>query len=381
MRRVRSIRLLSACIACLLVLGITVPVSADSIWNPGVVGSWHDGANWSPTGEPGAGDLVRLLAGGAATVDQATAAYAHTYVAAQSSNSEGTVYVTSGGILTTGTLRVATYPGAVGRVYIDGGRVNLTDSYSLMTRYGAGDGLIQVSNGGVLNITGSGLKMGGFGYAELNLTDGTINGQRYDVGGDSDAYSGTGKIVVQGGAFTGNSLNLGYRSTGIAEISGGSFDIDGTWLLGTNTGSDGTLRIIGSKATSISATRFDVRRGPGTIEFVLDENGVTPLTVTGNLNFDYYGNHQTTMNITIGEDTPGGTYDLVLVSRNMDNFDNVDINIEQLGSARGFSLRRTTVNGQEAIQLTTDQMPEPVTIMGLLMGSAGVVGYLRRRRG
>lgn len=386
-------RISLAVVVCLLALGLVSSASAASVeWKTGTIGTWDVGTNWVGNTKPVAGDVVYINSGESQVT---TVEEAHYVRMGWGGGTAGALRL-SGGSLTLNVLETnlsaSTSPTAV---VVEGGTLNLNSNSRLGYEIGT-QSTMTVSNTGsvVLGTSGMRMTLGAGGTGILHMTGGSFDwsGGRVDMGGGKysiDANSSVGRIVIEDGTYQAGSMNLGYKGHGELIVSGGSFHSGNISLAfygasaGYSDGATGTIKVVGADASAITFgwLRFGhpTHQGQGKLVFELDENGITPLEGIGENSFIDFQENNPTVDILIAEDTPGGVYTLASADR-ISNLQNVTFNLAMDGPARAYGINLAESNGWSYLQLEVDQMPEPVTVMGLIMGSAGLVGYLRRRR-
>jgi hypothetical protein len=200
--------------------------------------------------------------------------------------------------------------GGQGEYNISGGTLNALHDLNVADQNGpaAIDGQMNIT-GGVVNQTGGDQalfvgKNGGTGV--LNISDGTLTVNRFQIGENANA---TGVVNQSGGTVTSNQwINIGHDAAGEYNISGGTLNalhdlnvgdqngpaaVDGrlnvtggvinhtgpAFFVGKN-GSTGIMTVTGHDA-AINATNYD-QNGNSTLNSVLNNDGVTPVEVSGN---------------------------------------------------------------------------------------------------
>ncbi len=391
MRGIYRTSVVSAAVAVVLVLGLSTPVLAANVTWKGVVGDWADNDNWLGN-KPVAG-VGAYVSGGEAQVS--TAEVCHYLRMGWYGGTAGTVRITDGGLDATMIETNGSGSSLPTAVNVEGGYLNLGSNSRLGYAIGTQSTMTVSNTGSVVGASGMRMTLGAGGTGILHMTGGSFDwsGGRVDMGGGKysvDANNALGRIVIEDGSFQARSMNLGYKGHGELVISGGSFHSGNISLsfygasAGYSDGATGLLKVVGSDASAITFgwMRFGqvTHQGQGKWVFELDENGITPLQGIGENSFIDFQSNNPTVDILIAEDTPGGVYTLASADR-ISNLQNVTFNVAMDGSARGYGINMVDENGWSYLQLEVDQMPEPMTVMGLIMGSAGLVGYLRRRRG
>lgn len=367
----------------LVALVIAMPAHAASVTWQGGTGAWELPGNWNTSSVPGPGDAAYIDSGHATITTNEQVGYLR--MAFYGTHGDLTL---DSGSLTANYVQLNVRDGSVAsNLYVNGGDLIVNSGFNVGEKAGS-TGLVQVNGGTVTVAAGQILTLGAAGHGTLEINDGVANLSRVDVGGGKyfAEPTGYGEINVNGGELNVQSINLGYKFDGAMTVSGGK--VVGTGLnvsfYGTSSpyGADakGTFTVDGSGASTISFAyiRFGHSSypGDGKLVFKLDENGITTLETRTNLYF--YGDNPM-VDVVIAEDTPGGTYTLA----SADHFyydENVEWSVALNGSARYYNLSIVNEAGWEYLRLEVDQMPEPVSVTALLMGSVGLAGYLRRRR-
>jgi hypothetical protein len=275
-----SHRVRAAALAAVAALALG-PVQALDLQWVGGTGSWHDAANWSPAGIPGAGDRALIasgsvslsfaemvgglvmsggtLSGAQLTVTGAASLSAGTLTGAGTTRFEGDLLLGGNSLRTISGGRIVETAGATtwsgnsaangGSVRFDtgGGRIvnsgAWTDANSFSATLGSGpsignkffDNLGSYSKAGASTTTVS-LSFANSG--EVQVLGGTLA-----LIGGADSVS-TGLFHVDQGATL--SFGSGAGSTGLATLSDASFSGGGRVLVDANTSALPDVRIIGS---------------------------------------------------------------------------------------------------------------------------------------
>ena len=232
---------------------------------------------------------------GTMTVDGAGSTFTSSYILGIGSEpgARGIVNITNGGSITTYDTYISGLSdprdvGSAGTATVDGSGSTWTSTHYL--RVGVADiGVLNVTNGGVINHTGSSAYLGyGGGGVGVATVDGsgstwTNSGSLY-VG-----YSGTGTLNVTGGAAVSDANGyLGYNagSSGTATVDGSTFSSSELLYVGYK--GDGTLNIANGSVVSAAGTTYvaAMSGSTGTIDFAggtLTTKGlyVSPSQLTG----------------------------------------------------------------------------------------------------
>ncbi len=231
----------------------------DYEWNV-TSGNWAVPANWAPNLPPGPpptnGDTALIINGGTATVqDTEPATGAIDVIDIGDDSGHSTVNVTSGGNLVSTLSVVGTNFGTgLGNANIIGPNAKWTSSNFQVASALASPGVLNISNGGVLETTTS--TIGGGGQGNVTVT------------GTNSAYSNSGAVIIgfdgaqgvlqvlSGGTFTDASAILAndVGSSAIVTVDGvGSMLDNGTLTIGNQGSATVTIQNSG-QAVSTSTT-------------------------------------------------------------------------------------------------------------------------------
>ena len=266
-------RILTASITAFLALP-SILTAADVSWltNPGD-GDWNNGANWSGSAAPVAGDNIFVSTPGSVNgvALNANLLYLSTGTAAAPTSG----FTFASGTYTIGTIFVGeghTGDGmgpvanvnSFGRAFINAGTVlNVSNSFHLGERAGASGHVVQ--NGGDVNIANQ-FRLGHWPQAAGAQNSYTMNGGTLNMTG----AAGTGAEGSVG------SVILGIDSSGTFALNGGTFNAHGITMQTRGaaggeskfnmTGGQLNLGVNGFKTTDAAAlTTYDINLGGGTI--------------------------------------------------------------------------------------------------------------------
>lgn len=345
-----------------LMLGLSSLAQAQ--WdNGGGDNDWDNPANWGGTfptganatvnlagadraiinGTPTNGPIVDLLVGNAATGEVDILA------GTLSTGAGNWAIISRGG--GTGTLNIANTATAGGGVTgFDTGSGSLMTDRLIIGDGGGSTGLLNVNTSGTVSSVGE-IWIGGSGNGTGNFSAGTMNaGAWYVVGRDN---GGNGTLNMTGGTINastteaasffvlgsfGGSTGTVNQSGGtinstagaglyVAEGGTGTFNLGGTGILnatnlriGLNDGSIGEFSVTGSNATvnltgditlGLNAAGAETT-GEGTLSFIADTSGITPITTLGAVNLSA-GNGDF-LNVDLSSLTPGaGSHSNILL--------------------------------------------------------------------
>lgn len=281
-----------------LLLGVS-NVQAE-YWTSSSPGNWTDGANWNTGAQPGSGVVVEMGVAtwqGTATLDTDGGQLSNLRGSSNGNPSSDYTYldIATGGVLDVGYLQVGYWNNTSyqSRLSVSGGAL----SVGTIQDGGGGSYRVDVSAGTVdvvsqhwsrvdnhsrdFNISGGSLNFNG--GVELNNETisvsgtGTLNigGSRFYTGAQGAGdftlnVSGNGSFTRDGGSelsingssnttinisdnadldFSANCI-IAYSGTGVMNMSGGTLDIDGTFGVGWNGGSLGTVNLSGGTITA-----------------------------------------------------------------------------------------------------------------------------------
>ncbi len=229
---------------CAVLMVSTYALGANQSWDSGGADSnWTTAANWGGANP----DTVPVSDDNATIADGGTALYS----AASGTNSVYKTHIGGGSTLN-----------------IIGGKLSNTQSGSTM-RNNVGSGSAgTVNQSGGTHVVGHMLRVG-------NGSGG--NGAYYLSGGDLQISRGANSGVADS-----TSIDIGVSGgTGLFEISGGSLET----RIGVGIGANGTFRVKGGGATSISIGSYGTYDGGweqdpgGTLSVAVDTNGLTPIFI------------------------------------------------------------------------------------------------------
>ncbi|MCX5653957.1 MAG: hypothetical protein NTY65_04820, partial [Planctomycetota bacterium] len=288
---------LAAALAFLAALLCLAPAAtaADKYWTDGT-GQWDTSGNWTPSGQPLAGDFVNLTQSD--TTDR-TVTYYNTL---NPSDVLTSLTIDATGAMTLNMpnshdLSVTTeYVGYSGK----GAVTQSAGTNSAATLYlgynAAGNGSYTITGG---TLSSSSVRYIGYsGTGTLNIQNG---GQVFGTTSTAPAYlgynsgsNGTATVDSIGSNWTNSgSLSVGYRGTGTLNIQNGGEVSNTTGYLGYYSGSSGTATVdgIGSKWTN-SQTLYVGYRSTGTLNI---QNGGQVSSTSGYLG--YYGSSSGTATV------------------------------------------------------------------------------------
>lgn len=194
------------------------------------------------------------------------------------------IYVYGGGELRTATLDLGVEAAATGIL--------------------AGDGLLQIGNGGTVNVTNT-LEVGNRGQGEVNITaGGLLNTQVARLG---DQAGGNGLAIVDGGIWnSGGALNVGVRGTGTLSVLNAGVVNMNSLSLGNYATGTGAVTVSGAGSSLESAeSAYIGERGAGELS-ILDGATVNIGTNAANeLLVGYYAGAQGTVLVEGGSSLTG----------------------------------------------------------------------------
>ncbi len=272
---------------------VSTAQAATLTWDGGAgTSNWFDANNWSGNAVPTSADQVRLDASGVVvsilaansgtlfaigysgtgslTVENSGTIFSTPattqVIVGNSSGSNGTLFITSGGTVSDVVGSIGNYAGATGVATVTGVGSSWVNSGSFFVGYGyggsgGGSGSLTVTDGGVVRdsngyiggaansigavtVTGSGsswissnfLAIGNGGYGTLTVEDGglvstTSSSAQFLVG---NAAGSQGTLLIQNGGVVNN---LGWASIGNYAGATGAATVTGVGSIWTNQGS------------------------------------------------------------------------------------------------------------------------------------------------
>lgn len=224
-----------------LALGLALPATAhgQDTWTGTTSSDWTDGSNWVDGTAPTASEFVTIdsTAPNPAEVDGTSAAATDLLVG---DSGIGTLNVLNGGTLGSTNGYLGYFPGASGRLTVDGAGSLWTTSNALVGYSGLGR--LDIVNGGRVdaNAVRIGIEAGSFGTV---LVDGS--------GSILDAAGGT--------------LEVGRSGTGSLVVTNGGrvdYTLANDLVIGANGGSSGTVRVDGAGSViDAGGSNLLLRRG------------------------------------------------------------------------------------------------------------------------
>lgn len=258
--------------------------------NPGAdvtvrTGSNRWGVGIEETAAAGAGFGTLNMTGGTVHGHGGATAQADVLWVGRNSGSQGTVNH-SGGTLRAWTVTLGTGNGSGTST----GTYNLSGAGALNTRQmivGFGDGgqgELNI-NGGTITTTvnSSGVGQGLGAVGNVNMTDGTINGNRNWVIGRED---GTGTFTQSGGSFQAATLYVGYNGGASAGTTQGTFNaLGGTTFGNTIELADEGTGVINVNGGNLSFGNMQMNRGIGSATERQEPSNATFNLIDGNVSF------------------------------------------------------------------------------------------------
>jgi T5SS/PEP-CTERM-associated repeat protein len=177
----------------------------------------------------------------------------------------GVMNITNGGVVGSRAAYFGYNTGSNGRANVDGSGSALNVLYGLELGY-SGNGSLNIANGG--NVTASTFRIG-YGSG----TTGTVN------------ISGNGsKLAVINTPSENAPLNIGYYGNGVISVkNGGTMETSGSFMMGLNTGTSGTVTVDG-----VGSSWSGIASGGG-IDIGQTGNGTLNITNGGTVTSNAYG--------------------------------------------------------------------------------------------
>ncbi|MCO6045462.1 PEP-CTERM sorting domain-containing protein [Aeoliella sp. ICT_H6.2] len=241
-----------------------------------------------------------------------------------------TMNINTSGTIAAGEIEVgSTGGGPTSTFNMDNGTVNVSGNFEVGGDQWSGQGGDSFFNmsGGTIN-TGNEFFVGGWGnvaaqftggeinsnawfvvgrdgasVATLDMTGGTLNAATENVdsflvigafGGSQGTLNLTGGTINTGDADTDSSFYIAEGGNGTFNQSSGVVDVSENLLIGVNDGAVGTFNLTGSTSSvsvagnlglGLNAALADTT-ATGTLNFIADAAGITPITVGGDVNLN-----------------------------------------------------------------------------------------------
>jgi T5SS/PEP-CTERM-associated repeat protein len=424
---------------------LNIDYTRNVYWKSAVNGNWSDNSKWSAV-QPASSEDVVFNKSGTYTVNLNTfGASRHLSVlngnvtvnangASRSTDVYGNLSVgVSSGVAASlkiagnaglylrgsGAHDIGKNAGSTGTLTIDGAGTMLSDSTGWLGIGNAGTGRLNVSNGGVANITSGyvGYGNGGVGTLDVGGAGSAYNGTSLTLGGNSAKTTigrGTVNLHDDGAIGLTGTLNV-YNTTGTAfNFSGGTLSVANLNLDG-NRGrfnwSAGTLTLTGGHIAQLGGATFVVPalgtlNGSGTVDGDVQNDGIiTSEMTTGGLHVagDFGQSGGAELDFVLGGTGRGTYFHPVLIDGAMvadgtlrvvlaalfnpslgDTFDLLDFtsfnggftcDLPELAPGLTWDVTQLSTDGT----LTVVAVPEPGTVAGVGLLSA-LLMLLRRRR-
>ncbi len=275
--------------ATFLILTVSVGYAETFNWdNGGADGDWNVAGNWDLNKVPDSSDDLAFIDNGATvTVSSPVEWLAGRTVMGDQQGSSGSLVVDNTNFWMNSEIQVG--GNGTGSLTINGAdaSVKAQGSALIVGRSSSGSGTVNHNNGtlytyrasvgvdgqGVYNMTGGTMEAGGVTLGTYDDGDGTV----YQTGGTFGIWTATVGTVQIGGL---GDVGVSPGGSALYEISGGTLNAVGWYnshlKVGGNQNADATLRIVGSDSTV--RTSWYTQNEYGTLAFVLDELGVSPVT-------------------------------------------------------------------------------------------------------
>lgn len=195
----------------------------------------------------------------------------------------GTLNVNGGTVVAniSGGLEIGTGEGGEGTVNVTAGELK-TRYLTVGRNWAVGSAELNISGGIVTTDTNATIgeaSPGGTGVAN-------VSGGSWDISGNLVlGYQGTGTLDMDGGAVSASNIYVGQWGTGVLDISAGSINVSGQIIVAKEAGSHGTLNYHGGTLTAAAIT---VGAGSATVNF----------NQTGSVSFGYAFDGDLDLNVT-----------------------------------------------------------------------------------
>ena len=291
----RQVGRTTSCAAVLLLLScrIATPAyAATKTWTPTNGNNWATSGNWSPNGVPSAStsDSVTINSTTQAKIN-GTGAAAST-VAVGTTAVGGTLFIQSGGVLTTSRTgndsgMIAANAGSTGTVTIDGSGSKWNNSGNLDIGV-SGTGSLTLQNRGAASAasTSIGNNSGSSGTLLIQsggvLNDTSSGTSSAFIAGNSGS-TGTATVTGSGSKWTNSgNLQVGSNGTGFLTVSNGGLVSDVRGYIATWGGSSGTATVTGAGSQWINSDNLYIGGyfGNGAGALTIQNNGMVSAAAT-----------------------------------------------------------------------------------------------------